>query len=228
MSLRGQQGRLARQGLQRRAGESRHRRAGRRALPHHPDRQARGPAAGRSRRREAAQAADLRGRRQGGDAQGVRRRAGRGRRRPAGRGGAGRRGLQLDHADEFKKAFPDRFFEMFIAEQQLVSAAVGLGRAGQEGVRLDVRRLLHPGLRPDPHGRDLQRHHPPVRLARRGQHRRGRPVADGPGRPGDDAGRLRQHRPLPLRPEPDGRSSSTRWWTCRASPSCAPPARRRR
>jgi transketolase len=30
------------------------------------------------------------------------------------------------HADEFKKAYPDRFFEMFIAEQQLVSAAVGL------------------------------------------------------------------------------------------------------
>ena len=31
------------------------------------------------------------------------------------------------HADEFGKAFPDRFFEMYIAEQQLVSAAVGFG-----------------------------------------------------------------------------------------------------
>jgi transketolase len=30
------------------------------------------------------------------------------------------------HADEFKNAFPDRFFEMFIAEQQLLGAAVGL------------------------------------------------------------------------------------------------------
>ena len=30
------------------------------------------------------------------------------------------------HADEFNQAFPDRFFEMFIAEQQLVSAAVGM------------------------------------------------------------------------------------------------------
>jgi len=29
-------------------------------------------------------------------------------------------------ADEFAKAFPDRFFEMFIAEQQMVAAAVGL------------------------------------------------------------------------------------------------------
>jgi transketolase len=35
------------------------------------------------------------------------------------------------HADEFKKAFPDRFFEMFIAEQQLLGAAVGLGVLGK-------------------------------------------------------------------------------------------------
>jgi transketolase len=30
------------------------------------------------------------------------------------------------HADEFAKAYPDRFFEIFIAEQMLVSAAVGM------------------------------------------------------------------------------------------------------
>ena len=35
------------------------------------------------------------------------------------------------HADEFNKAFPDRFFEMYIAEQQLVSAAVGLSTRGK-------------------------------------------------------------------------------------------------
>ncbi len=35
------------------------------------------------------------------------------------------------HADEFKKAYPDRFFEMFIAEQQLVGAAVGLSVLGK-------------------------------------------------------------------------------------------------
>ena len=35
------------------------------------------------------------------------------------------------HADEFKKAHPDRFFEMFIAEQQLLGAAVGLGALGK-------------------------------------------------------------------------------------------------
>jgi transketolase len=30
------------------------------------------------------------------------------------------------HAEEFRKVYPDRFFEMFIAEQQLVAAAVGM------------------------------------------------------------------------------------------------------
>jgi transketolase len=30
------------------------------------------------------------------------------------------------HADEFAHAYPDRYFEMFIAEQQLIAAAVGL------------------------------------------------------------------------------------------------------
>ncbi len=36
------------------------------------------------------------------------------------------------HADEFKKAYPDRFFEMFIAEQQLLGAAVGLAVLGKK------------------------------------------------------------------------------------------------
>jgi transketolase len=35
------------------------------------------------------------------------------------------------YAEEFQKAFPDRFFEMFIAEQQLVAAAVGLAVLGK-------------------------------------------------------------------------------------------------
>ena len=34
------------------------------------------------------------------------------------------------HSDEFAKAFPDRFFEMFIAEQQLIAAATGLSIRG--------------------------------------------------------------------------------------------------
>ncbi|HXT61184.1 MAG TPA: transketolase [Pirellulales bacterium] len=35
------------------------------------------------------------------------------------------------HSDEFQKAFPDRFFEMFIAEQQMLAAGVGLARTGK-------------------------------------------------------------------------------------------------
>ena len=34
------------------------------------------------------------------------------------------------HADEFARAYPDRYFEMFIAEQMLVSAAVGMSVRG--------------------------------------------------------------------------------------------------
>ena len=34
------------------------------------------------------------------------------------------------HSEEFQKAYPDRFFEMFIAEQQLVAAAVGMSVRG--------------------------------------------------------------------------------------------------
>ena len=34
------------------------------------------------------------------------------------------------HAEEFAAAYPDRFFEMFIAEQQLVAAAIGLAVRG--------------------------------------------------------------------------------------------------
>jgi transketolase len=35
------------------------------------------------------------------------------------------------HADEFKKEYPDRFFEMFIAEQQILGATVGLAALGK-------------------------------------------------------------------------------------------------
>jgi transketolase len=34
------------------------------------------------------------------------------------------------HADEFTRAFPERYFEMFIAEQQMVAAATGLAARG--------------------------------------------------------------------------------------------------
>src|SRR5580700_12146649 len=34
------------------------------------------------------------------------------------------------HADEFKDAYPDRFFEMFIAEQEMIASAVGFSVRG--------------------------------------------------------------------------------------------------
>src|SRR6185369_10408763 len=34
------------------------------------------------------------------------------------------------YADEFAKAYPERYFEMFISEQQLVAAAVGMSVCG--------------------------------------------------------------------------------------------------
>jgi transketolase len=36
------------------------------------------------------------------------------------------------HADEFHKAYPERYFEMFIAEQQMLGAAVGLAVFGKK------------------------------------------------------------------------------------------------
>ena len=72
-------------------------------------------------------AAALRARRRGGDPQGLRRGARRARRRC--RGDV----VALDgevsnstHSEDFREAHPDRYFEMFIAEQQMVAAAVGM------------------------------------------------------------------------------------------------------
>ena len=47
-------------------------------------------------------------------------------------------------ADKFAKAHPDRFFQMGIAEQNLVGAAAGLAAVGYRAVDLVVHRLLHP------------------------------------------------------------------------------------
>ncbi len=61
------------------------------------------------------------------------------------------------YTDRFDKAHPDRFFELYIAEQQMVSAAVGLQRARLDAVRRHVRGVLHARVRPDPDGGDLRR-----------------------------------------------------------------------
>ena len=53
-----------------------------------------------------------------------------------------------------RKAHPERFFEMYIAEQQMVAAAVGHAGARLDAVRLDVRGVPLARLRLHPHGGD--------------------------------------------------------------------------
>jgi transketolase len=72
-------------------------------------------------------------------------------------------------------------------------------------VRLDLRRVLHPGLRFHPDGRHLTGQHLPGRLARRSGDRCRRPIPDGPGRPGHDARGARLRRALPQRRHQRGR-----------------------
>ena len=120
-------------------------------------------------------------------------------------------------ADEFARNYPERYFEMYIAEQQLIAAAVGLQRPRLPAVRLHLRGLSHPRLRLHPHGRHLPGEHPPGRIARRRGDRPRRPLADGPGRPGHDARRAGRHGLVPQRRHQHGR----------AGPSHGRPRRRR-
>ena len=60
------------------------------------------------------------------------------------------------YADAFAKAHPDRYFEMFISEQQLVASAVGLSVQPLHPVCFDLRGVPHPRPRLHPHGSDLE------------------------------------------------------------------------
>ena len=132
------------------------------------------------------------------------------------------------HSEDFRKAHPDRYFEMFIAEQQLVAAAVGMQVRGwtpfvstfaaflsraYDFVRMAAISRAQAGAE---------------RLARRRLDRRGRPVADGAGGHGlaarDPRLDRRCTRATPTRP----RRSSRPPPTSRASRSSARCAARRR
>ena len=127
------------------------------------------------------------------------------------------------YAERFAPKHPDRFFEMYIAEQQMVAAAVGLADARLEAVRLLLRRLPEPRLRLRPHGRDLRRRPEALRLPRRRLDRPRRAVADGARRHRRLSGRPRQRRPLPLRSQPDGAPRSTRCGSTTASATAHDP-----
>ena len=78
-----------------------------------------------------ARAPALRARRGGRDAQGVRRRAGCARRRAPGRRRASTARSRTRRSPRpSRRRIPERYFEMYIAEQQLVAAAVGLQAVG--------------------------------------------------------------------------------------------------
>ena len=62
-------------------------------------------------------------------------------------------------SDRFEKAFPERFFENFIAEQVMVGAAMGLAARGAIAVRVDLRLLPDAGVRLHPHVRPVERAH---------------------------------------------------------------------
>ena len=87
-------------------------------------------------------------------------------------------------AETFAKACPDRFFEMYIAEQNMADVGLGLATRGKIPFVSTFAAFLYPGLRPDPHG-PVFRPEPEIRgLPRRGVHRLGRAFPDGPRRPG--------------------------------------------
>ena len=103
------------------------------------------------------------------------------------------------HAEDFAKAHPGRYFEMFIAEQQLVAAAVGLSVRGYVPFAATFAAFF---TRAYDFIRMAGISQVNIRLC--GSHagveiRRGRPVADGSGRSRDDAGRARVHGPVPER-----------------------------
>ena len=50
------------------------------------------------------------------------------------------------YAEILREAHPDRFFEMYIAEQNMVGAALGLPGPGANPLRLHLCGLFQPGL----------------------------------------------------------------------------------
>ena len=71
------------------------------------------------------------------------------------------------HAEEFAMVAPDRYFEMFIAEQQLVASATGLAVRGYwPFASTFVVFFSRPSTYP--YGRDLGGQHRSGRFARRG------------------------------------------------------------
>ena len=110
------------------------------------------------------------------------------------------------HSELFREAHEDRYFEMFIAEQQMAAAAVGIQVAA--GPFASTFAAFFTRVRLHPHGGDLAREHPAVRLPcghldRRGRGRRWRSRTSR--RSARSTARRCCTRPTPTRPRARGR-----------------------
>ena len=109
-------------------------------------------------------------------------------------------------AEIFAKAHPDRYFEMFIAEQQLVAAAVGLQVRGWKPFASTFAAFFSRAYDFVRMAAISRAEDQALRLACGRLDRRGRPVADGARGSRGVPGRPRLDRPLPLGREPDGQA----------------------
>ena len=75
------------------------------------------------------------------------------------------------YTEEFLKEFPDRFFECYIAEQNMVGMAMGFSALGKIPFCSTFGLLLHAGLRSHPHGVHFRRQYQICRIPRRNLHR---------------------------------------------------------
>ena len=110
------------------------------------------------------------------------------------------------YAEIFAKAHPERYFEMFIAEQQLVAAAVGLQVRNWKPFASTFAAFFTRAYDFVRMAAISRAEHQALRLARGRLDRRGRPVADGARGSRGLPGRPRLDRPLPLGREPDGQA----------------------
>ena len=102
-------------------------------------------------------------------------------------------------SEKFEEKHPDRFYQNFIAEQVMIGSAMGLAARGAIPFPSTFAAFLTRAVRLHPDGGHQQRERQDGRVARRRVDRRGRAVADGARRPGDDARAAEHHRPLSVR-----------------------------
>ena len=131
-------------------------------------------------------------------------------------------------SDKFEKAFPDRFYQNFIAEQVMVGSAMGLAARGAIPFPSTFAAFLTRAADFVRMAGDQQRQREAGRLARRRVDRRGRTVADGARGSRDVPRAAELCRALSLRRRQHGAACGGHGGAPRARPTCARAVRRRR